>query len=142
MGSKNVEAHKAAHEAFNRRDYIAMVKDLTIGFTYVDHPRDITMKTRDEFKGWSQDWVAAFSDAAITEAQYIDGGDTTIALCVGRGANDGPLGPLPKTGRRVSIPFCEVLRWDKSGKTTGGAAYYDQLTLLVQLGHAKPAPSI
>jgi hypothetical protein len=35
----------------------------------------------------------------------------------------------------VSLPFCEICHFDKKGKTVSGGCYYDQYTLLTQLGH-------
>lgn len=134
----NVATHRAAHEAWLRRDFEATVKDLVPSFTYTDHPRALTVKTRDEFKDWVADWARAFSDGRITEERYIDGGDTTVALFIGVGTNDGPMGPVPATGRRMHLPFCEVLRYAEDGRAVSGEIYYDQLTLMVQLGLAQP----
>ena len=36
------------------------------------------------------------------------------------------------------MPFCEVKYWDASGKTTRAEWYYDQVGMLVQLGHMQP----
>jgi hypothetical protein len=56
-------------------------------------------------------------------------------LFTGTGRNDGPLGPLPATGREASVPFCETREYDADGKVVRSDLYYDQLTLLEQLGH-------
>ena len=82
--------------------------------------------------------MAAFSDARVTDARVIDGGDATVLLFTGTGTNDGPLGSLPATGRTVNLSFCEVRYWDADGKTTRGESYYDQVGMLVQLGHMQP----
>jgi hypothetical protein len=93
---------------------------------------------RGTHQAFNRRWVTAFSNAEVAEPQYIDGGDTVVALFTGRGVNDGPLGPLPKTGKRMTVPFCEVLRFDDKGQVVWGAIYYDQLSMLTQLGHAQP----
>ena len=51
------------------------------------------------------------------------------------GTNDGPLGSMTPTGRKMSLPFWEVCHFDKKGKAVSGGCYYDQYTLLTQLGH-------
>jgi hypothetical protein len=56
---------------------------------------------------------------------------------VGRGTNDGPLGPLPATGREVILPYCEVYHFNAAGKVIAGECYWDQLGLLRQLGVAE-----
>lgn len=138
MASKNVEAHRAAHEAWNRRDYDAVIGGMVEDFTYTDHPRGLTVKSRGELGDWTREWAAALPDGRITDARYIDGGDTTVALFVGRGTNDGPFGPYPATGRRVSWPLCEVIRFDDQGRIVSGEIFYDTLSVLIQLGHAQP----
>jgi ketosteroid isomerase-like protein len=89
---------------------------------------------------YSKAWADAFSDASITDTVYHDAGDTVVAEFVGRGTNDGPLGPLPATGRTVALPYCEIYHFDADGKVAGGRAYFDQLGLLVQLGLAEAPP--
>jgi hypothetical protein len=38
----------------------------------------------------------------------------------------------------MSLPFCEICHFDKEGRIVSGGCYYDQYTLLTQLGHLKP----
>ena len=38
----------------------------------------------------------------------------------------------------MDMPFCEVIRYDSDGRATSGKIFYDQLTMLTQLGHAQP----
>ncbi len=54
------------------------------------------------------------------------------------GTNTGAFGPFPATGRSVSLPWINVLRFDSDGRIIGGGAYYDQLTVMTQLGHMEP----
>ena len=138
MASKNVEAFRAAHHAFNKRDFDAVVNLMTEDFTYEDHPRGVTFTGRTGFREFMQGWVAAFSNAAVSEPTYIDGGKIVVAEFVGRGTNDGPMGPLPATGRPMNVQFCEIMRFNDQGQIVSGAAYYDQLSIMAQLGHAQP----
>ena len=140
MASKNVEAFRAAHENWRRRDFDAAVSEMVENFTYQDHARGLTVETREEFKDWIAARAEAFSDGDITEARYHDAGDTVVAQYIVRGTNDGPLGSLPATGRSWSQPFCEIMNFDSEGQMVSGGVYYDQLSMLVQLGHAEPPP--
>ena len=36
------------------------------------------------------------------------------------------------------LQFCEVWHFDKEGQMVSGNGYYDQYTLLTQLGHIQP----
>ena len=139
MASKNVETLRAAHHAFNKRDFGAFASILAETFTYEDRARGVTFKGRSGFKEFMQGWVAGFSNAEVSKPQYIDGGNTVVAEFTGRGTNDGALGPLPKTGKQMNISFCEIMRFNDQGQIVSGAAYYDQLTMMTQLGHAPAA---
>ena len=139
MASRNVETFRAAHQAFNKRDFEAVVNAMTEDVVYHDRARGVTFEGRSGFRQFMQGWVAAFSNAEVSEPKYSDAGNTVIAEFVARGTNDGHLGPLPKTGRTMSVPFCEIMTFNEKGQIASGAAYYDQLSIMIQLGHAQPA---
>src|SRR6267143_1291404 len=73
-----------------------------------------------------------------TNPKYIDAGDVVVTQFTVEGTNDGPLGSLPLSGRRISLQFCEVCQLNKQGRIASGGCYYDQYTLLAQLGHIQP----
>ena len=141
MASRNVETYRAGHEAFNQKDFEAMTTHYADSIAWTDHPQGRTFRTPQEFKDeFLAGWVRAFSDSRITDARYIDAGETVVARFTGRGKHDGPLGPFPATGREIALPICEMWHFDSSGRVIGGEIYYDQLTLLSQLG-LMPEPS-
>jgi hypothetical protein len=45
MESRNVEKHRAGHEAFNRRDFDAMVREYTESISWTDRARGVTFTT-------------------------------------------------------------------------------------------------
>ena len=73
-----------------------------------------------------------FLGSRIMNPEYIDAGDIVIARFTAEGINDGPLGSLKSTGRRMTLPFCEICHFDQQ---VAGSCYHDQYTLLTQLGH-------
>jgi ketosteroid isomerase-like protein len=115
-----------------------VVSNAVKGLAYMDHGRNITLNTRDKFREWTEGWAKAFSDGRITNSQYIDAGDIVVAQFTAEGTNDGPLGSLKPTGRKMSLAFCEICHFDKDGRVVSGGCYYDQYTLLTQLGHIQP----
>ena len=137
----NVDTHREDHAAFNRRAYEDIARTFREDATYTDHPRNLTTKGRREFVDWLKGWTSAFSDAAVAEPRYIDGGEYSIALFQGRGTNDGAMGQLPGNGRRMDLPFCEILRYDESGQVVSGEVFYDAATMMVQLGVMEPPPT-
>ena len=45
---------------------------------------------------------------------------------------------MKPTERKMSLAFCEIRHFDKQGRMVSGGCYYDQYTLLTQLGHIQP----
>ena len=131
----NVDRHRQAHQEFNSRNWDALAERFDDDVTYTDHGRDVTAKGRQEQVEWLKAWPTMLSDAEVSEPTYYDAGDTSIAVFMGRGINDGPLGPFPASGNRISWPLCEILTWNEQGQVTRGELFYDQMTILSQLGH-------
>ena len=141
MAASNVEAHRAGHEAFNRRDFQAMTEHYADSITWTDHAQGRTFRTRREFRDdFLQGWVRASSDIQVTDARYLDAGQTAVCTFTVAGTQDGPLGPFPATGKEFALPLCELWHFDPSGRVVGGDLYYDQVSLLTQLG-LMPQPS-
>jgi steroid delta-isomerase-like uncharacterized protein len=141
METRNVEAHRAGHEAFNRREFGAMVRKYAERISWVDHARGATFRTPQEFKDdFLQGWIQASSDCQVTDARYTDAGDMVVARFTARGTHDGPLGSFPATGKEWSLPICEMWHFDADGRVIGGEIYYDQASLLTQLA-LLPEPS-
>ncbi|MBI3358339.1 MAG: ester cyclase [Nitrospirae bacterium] len=137
MSSKNVETHKAIHQAFNKRDMEGGVRSVAEGLIYQDKARGVTFHGPRGLKEFWQGWLTALSNVQCSDPTYIDAGDAVICQAFGRGVNDGPLGPLPATGKKMDLCFCEVIHFNQKGQIVSGELYYDQMSLLIQLGHAK-----
>ena len=142
MSAKNVKTLRAAHESWNKRDFAGVIDNVAEGLAYTDHGRNITLHTRAKFREWTEGWAKAFSDGRITNPRYIDAGDIVVAQFTAEGTNDGPLGSMKPTGRKMSLPFCEICHFDKQGQIISGVCYYDQYTLLTQLGHIQPFAAV
>lgn len=137
MASKNVEVVQAWQAAFNARDWESAKRFIAEDCVFVDG-RGITHKGPEAVANdYAKSWVDAFSDGKITDAKYYDAGDTVVVEFVGRGTNDGALGPMPPTNRSAELPYCEIWHVGSDGKIIGGHAYFDMYGLLVQLGHAE-----
>jgi steroid delta-isomerase-like uncharacterized protein len=135
MGSRNVETYRAGHEAFNRRDFEAMVKEYAESIRWIDQARGVMFSTPQEFKDeFLGGWIQASSDCQVTQARYTDAGEMVVSRFTARGTNDGPLGAFPATGKEWTLPICEMWHFDTDGRVIGGEIYYDQVSLLTQLG--------
>ena len=141
MAAVNVERHRAGHEAFNQRDFEAMTKHYADSIAWTDRASGVTFRTPQEFKDdFLAGWLRASSDIRITAPRYLDAGQTVVCTFTVAGTHDGPLGPFPATGRRFALPLCELWHFDPAGRVVGGDLYYDQVSLLTQLG-LLPQPS-
>ena len=138
MSAKNVKTLRAAHESWNKRDFAGVIANAAEKFAYTDHARATTLDTREKFREWTEGWAKAFSDGRIMDPQYADAGNIVVAQFTVEGTNDGPFGSMKPTGRKMSLPFCEICHFDKQGRIVSGGCYYDQYTLLTQLGHIQP----
>ena len=141
MTASSVERHRAAHEAFNRRDFEAMTSHYADRIRWTDRARGLTFQTPPEFREqFLAGWVQSSSDIKIADPSYLDGGEASVATFTVTGTHDGPLGPFPATGKPFSLALCELWRFDPDGRVVGGDLYYDQVSLLMQLG-LLPQPS-
>jgi steroid delta-isomerase-like uncharacterized protein len=141
MASSNIETYRAGHEAFNRRDFQAMTRRYAGIISWTDHAQGRTFRTPQEFRDdFLEGWVASSRDIRITGPRYIDAGQTSVCTFTVVGTHDGPLGPLPATGKEFTLPLCEMWHFDADGQVVGGDLYYDRLSLLAQLG-LMPQPS-
>ena len=137
----NLETYRAGHEAFNQRDFEAMVEHYADSISWTDRARGVTFTTPQEFKDvFLTGWVQSSSDIRITDPSYIDAGQTVVCTFTVVGTHDGPLGPFPATSKPFALPLCEMWHFDASGRVVGGDLYYDQVSLLMQLG-LMPQPS-
>jgi steroid delta-isomerase-like uncharacterized protein len=135
--AKNTETAWALFESFNSRDFDASLRATSEDVVCEDRATARTLTGRNGFRQFMQEWVDSFSNAECVDLELIDGGDIVVAEFVGRGINDGPLGPLPASGKQLNHRFCEVLRFNEQGQLVSMTLYYDQLSLLEQLGHAQ-----
>jgi steroid delta-isomerase-like uncharacterized protein len=141
MAARNVQVHRAGHEAFNERDFEAMTKHYADTIAWTDHAQGRTFGTPREFReDFLAGWLGSSPDIRITAAHYLDAGPAVVSTFTVVGSQEGPLGPFPATGREFALPLCEMWHFDSAGQVVGGDLYYDQLSLLMQLG-LMPQPS-
>jgi hypothetical protein len=138
MASKNVETLRKAHEAFSARNFDAAQKLVAPTTKVVDHGRNQTLGTRQEFRGWLEAFFAMSSNIKLVDARYIDGGEWVTAQFRGVGKQDGPMGPFPASNKTFSLDVCEVWHFNANGEADEGHNYSDGLGLAIQLGHIQP----
>ena len=133
--SRNVETVRAIHDAFNRHDWDAMITPLTDDFRSIEGDGTVFTGRAGAIES-SKVWADAFPDGRVTDAVYYDAGDTVVTEFVGRGTHTGPLGPIAPTGKFCELPYLEIYHFNTQGQCTSMRAYFNQFTLMQQLGLA------
>ena len=82
--------------------------------------------------------VASFPDGVVEVQRYFGKGEWACVEVLFTGTHAGPMpGPggttIPPTGKSVKWPYCMVMKF-KDGLVSELYEYYDQLSLMTQLG--------
>jgi len=129
-------------DAFNRKDEQAFVAALASNAKLVDVPTGEVKVGKEGGKENYRRWATAFPDGKVTVENILVSGDTAVVQFIGEGTQRGPLGPFPATNKRARTRFVDVIKFDTQGKIVEDNEYYDQLSLLQQLGLVpQPAPA-
>jgi predicted ester cyclase len=82
-------------------------------------------------------WFGAFPDAHVEVHALHVNGDVAVEegtfTGTHRGALPGPAGDIPPTGRPVTVPYIQVLRF-RDGLHASFSLMYDRLLILEHLG--------
>ena len=124
-------------KAFNDHDYDAVGTSMADDATFNDYPAGMTAEGRDAVVEYAKGWHAGFSDARLTESEFVESGGKVVIEFVGRGTQSdefGP-GPFPNKGGSFELNGVQICSLDDAGKITNINLYYDTMTMLTQLGH-------
>ena len=127
-------------EAFNRHNEDDYVAEVAAECKVVDIPTGEKLVGKEGAREFFGRWSNAFPDGKTTIHDELVSGDTVVVLFIGEGTQKGPLGPFPASNKPAKLEFCSVSKIDSHGKVAEITNYYDQLSLLVQLGHI-PVPT-
>jgi steroid delta-isomerase-like uncharacterized protein len=131
----NAVTAQTLFDAWEKRDFATFAEQLAGEVSLQDAPRGQIVEGQASVRDWYAAWAAAFPDAVAGATVVAASGDTVAIEGVFAGTNTADFGPYPATGRSVSLPWANVLRFSDEGRIIAGSAYYDQLTLMIQLGH-------
>ena len=97
-----------------------------------------TSKGRDARLQFVQGIVDSFPDGVVEIQRYFGKGDWACVEVLFTGTHTGPMpGPdgtaIPPTHKQVKWPYCMVMKF-KDGLVSELYEYYDQLSLMTQLG--------
>jgi steroid delta-isomerase-like uncharacterized protein len=83
---------------------------------------------------------AAFPDMHIRVLHIVEDGDVAIAHGMFEGTQDGDFMGMPPSGKRVSVPMADVVRFGEDGRAVEHWGVTDTGMMMMQLG-AVPEPA-
>jgi steroid delta-isomerase-like uncharacterized protein len=134
MSTSNVERVGEFLAAHNRGDLDAMGALFSQDAVTVDRARGMTFLGREGLKTFKTALREAFPDLTAEPQSTIDGGDTVVLQELATGTHNGPLGPIPASGRPLSLAVCVIFRFGKDGLVATADFYWDQHSMLQQIG--------
>lgn len=112
-----------------------------------EHPRYELIGTGEVYDGteeverYFEQTRRAFPDQRNELLALHHADDAVLVEAVVRGTHRGPLGSLPPTGREFQLPILSIFLFDDD-KLIGERVYFDQTTVLRQLGIARDPLSL
>jgi predicted ester cyclase len=97
----------------------------------------LEVRSLDQFKDMLRQDFTGVPDAMQDIRFLVAEGDLVGVWANYSGTQDGPIGPFPATGQRVDLDFAGILRLE-GGMITEIHVVWDNLSMLVQLGHLEP----
>ena len=98
---------------------------------------DVVVQNLEQFKAFLRQDLEGVPDAVQEIRMMVAEGDQVAVWANYSGTQTGPMGAFPATGGRVDLDFAGILRFD-GGKIAEIHVVWDNLGMLVQLGHLEP----
>jgi steroid delta-isomerase-like uncharacterized protein len=131
----NLAAYEKGLAAFNSHkvdDAIAGYADDAL-FRDLGMPKDV--KGKEEIKKGLADFYKMSSDVKSAADWKLAAGEYVAAGITLTGTNDGPMGPMPKTGKSFKTQGVELMKFE-GGKVKEHWLFFNGLAFAVQLGLA------
>src|SRR5436190_6944779 len=135
----NAQTVRTLYDSYNARDFERSASIVTDDYDGIVVPLATTFRGAEGVKEFQRGWATAFPDSRVEIRSVTANEERVIVEYIGRGTHTGPLatpgGTVPATGRRVDIPFCDVVEL-RHGKVASDRTYFDVATMMEQLGVA------
>jgi len=136
--AENIQIVTSMAEAINDRNLKAL--DHLVAKDIVRHSAataDVTVTNLEEFRAFLKSDFAVVPDSVQT-IDLIFANDEYVAMkATYSGTQEGPMGPFPASGKKLTLPFIGILRVE-DGKVAEIWVEWDNLHALAQLGHLQP----
>ena len=134
----NLETFTKLTAAFNAHDVKALgdLLDDKLMWSEAAEPKDAS---KADFVAMMPKMWKSFSDVKFTVGKSWAAGDYVAAVESFDGTNDGDGEHLKKTGKKVSLPFLAIHKFE-NGKNTASWILYQNMGFMAQLGMLPPPP--
>jgi steroid delta-isomerase-like uncharacterized protein len=136
----NAGTASAAFDAWEKRDFDGVVKDMAEDVEVTDRSTGEKIKGRANVKAFYASWATACPDSTCGYEVVAASDDAVAIEGLWAGTNTGPFGPFEASGRSVAMPWINNLHFNGDGQITNVSVLYDQMGVLTQLGHV-PLPA-
>lgn len=133
----NLEAWQKSLAAFQSKkaaDYMAFYTDDAVES---DQAGEKDHKGKKDIQAGSEMFHKAFPDLKIETPDTFAAGDYVVAMGTFTGTNDGPLGPMKPTKKKITGEFAEVVKM-KDGKVAELWRFRNGMAMAMQLGLMGP----
>ncbi len=136
MGSDLKSIAKQLYESFNDRDWEGALRDVRDDVHVTIVPFGMSVKGREGFTQFMQNWVAMSSDLKVEVVDQHESDRGIVNEIIATGTHDGPFatpeGELASTGRSLEIPAAEI--WEfRDGKVATLRNYVDAAAIWKQI---------
>lgn len=140
QGKRNQTALIAFLEnGWNKKDLEAI--DTYFSDDVVRKVNSVNLATsKNELTANMQVYFTGFPDLEIQASNMVAEGNRIYMSWTLTGTNTGVFGELPPTGKKIKISGITRLEFDEEGKIEIEEVYYNELSLLQQMGHTLSPP--
>jgi steroid delta-isomerase-like uncharacterized protein len=128
---------RSLYDAVNRKDLEKFVSFFSDDAQFNDVSASHVYRGRTEIRGMAENWLKALPDMKLQISNIIGTGDVCCVEVTLVGTHNGPLtlpqGSIPASGKKVSVPACDVIRL-RNGKVQSYNCYFAATVLLNQIG--------
>lgn len=133
----NIKITQEFYDDFNKKDFSRSQKRIANNAQFTIVPFNMKLRGEEGYLQMVQGWANAFPDGYCDIQNIYAGEDWAVCEFTGKGTHNGtlmsPNGQISPTGKKVEIPFCDVIKI-KDGKVISINSYFDSATMMQQLG--------
>ena len=137
MTNSDIDIVHALYNAWNRRDIDEWVASFAPDATWTNLPTGEIHAGHLGMADNYRHWDGPFPDGRCEKLRFGGGNGVVVAEFIAVGTHTGPMpspdGAIDPTGLTLSVPFCDLHRVE-NGRIISTRRYWDQLTVLTQLG--------